>query len=187
MKKSLFLILLMLPFLISCSTVMKTYSYKDKKADLNQYKTYAWINLEHFELDNKAGNKLYAHYILDLANKELEKKGFILDVNNPDAVFLFDTQIDNKIAYSQTPQVSVGVGVAGPGYYVGGAVPVAGGNIIEEQYQEGLLFIEMFDSKTNNLVWKGWAQEEVNIYTNGEDLLQRAVTQIFMRLPVKHK
>lgn len=182
------LILILIPILtFSCSSIMKTYSYKDKKVDLKQYKTYAWINLEHIEEDNRQGNKLYAKYILGLANQELIKKGFVLDVENPDAVFLFDTQIEKRIAYSQAPQVSVGIGMGGPGYYVGGAVPVAGGQISQKNYDEGVLFIEMYDTKTQNLLWRGWAQEEISYSTDLETDIQRAVQQIFMRLPVNHK
>lgn len=187
LTRFLFLLTIVQILASSCSSIMKTYSYKDKKTDLKQYKTYAWINLDHFVEDNKNGNKLYAKYILDLANQELKKKGFILDVENPDAVFLFDTQIENRIAYSQSPQVSVGVGFGGPGYYVGGSVPVAGGQITQENYDEGVLFIEMYDTKTQKLVWRGWAQEEISFTTDLETDIRRAVEQIFMRLPVKHK
>lgn len=187
LTRFLFLVTIVQVLASSCSSIMKTYSYKDKKTDLKQYKTYAWINLDHFVEDNKKGNKLYAKYILDLANQELKKKGFILDVENPDAVFLFDTQIENRIAYSQSPQVSVGVGFGGPGYYVGGSVPVAGGQITQENYDEGVLFIEMYDTKTQKLVWRGWAQEEISFTTDLETDIRRAVEQIFMRLPVKHK
>jgi hypothetical protein len=185
-KKFVLVLILTLPF-YSCSTMMQTYSYKDKKADLKQYRTYAWANLDYYAEENKKGNKVYARFILDKANAELTKKGFVLDVENPDALFLFDTQIEDRISYSQTPSVSVGVGFGGPGYYVGGAVPVAGGDLIQENYFEGILLIGMYDAKSNSLLWKGWAEEEVSYTTNFEEDISRAVKHIFMRLPVTHK
>lgn len=173
--------------LYSCGTIMQTYSYKAKGVDLDNYKTYAWVNLEHFVDENKEGEKRYARYILDLANEQLLKKGFKLDVENPDAVFQFDTKIENKLKYTQSPTVSVGVGFGGPGYYVGGAVPVSGGQVSAYQYEEGVLSIEMLEPKTGKLIWRGWAQEEISFETDIESDLQMAVKNIFMKLPVKHK
>ncbi len=181
------LIVLLSILLYSCGTIMQTYSYKAKGVDLDTYKTYAWVNLDHFVDENKEGEKRYARYILDLANAELLKKGFVLDIENPDAVFQFDTQIENKVKYNQSPTVSVGVGFGGPGYYVGGAMPVSGGQITQSNYEEGVLTVEMFEPKTGKLVWRGWAQEEISFETDMEADLKMAVRNIFMKLPVKHK
>lgn len=173
--------------LYSCGSIMQTYSYKAKGVDLDNYKTYAWVNLEHYVDQNKEGEKRYARYILDLANAELLKKGFVLDVENPDAVFQFQTEIENKVQYNQSPTVSVGVGFGGPGYYVGGAMPVSGGQITQSMYEEGVLTVEMFEPKTGKLIWRGWAQEEISFETDMESDLKMAVRNIFMKLPVKHK
>ena len=173
--------------LFSCNSMMQTYSYKAKGVDLKEYKTYAWVNLEHFVEENKEGKKRYAAYILDLANAELEEKGFVLDVENPDAVFQFDTQIENRVKYNQSPTVSVGVGVGGPGYYMGGSMPVSGGQITQYNFEEGVLTIEMYEPKTGKLLWRGWAQEELTFETDIEADLKKAVSHIFMKLPVKHK
>ncbi len=166
---------------------MQTYSYRPKGIDLDEYKSYAWINLDQFVDANKEGEQRYARYILDLANEELVKKGFQLDINNPDAVFRFSTQIENKVKYNQSPSMSVGIGFGGPGYYVGGSVPVAGGQVREYNYEEGVLSIEIVEPKTGRVLWRGWAQEEVSFETDLESDLRMAVRNIFMKLPVKHK
>ncbi len=72
---------------------------------------------------------------MQLSNEELQKKGFVLNTDQPDAVFIFDTRIEDRITYSQTPQVSVGFGFGGPGYYGGFAAPVAGGDIVQNVTQ----------------------------------------------------
>ncbi len=173
--------------LSSCGSIMQTYSYKAKGVELDSYKTYAWVNLEQIAEENKEGQNRYARYILDLANEELVKKGFKLDVENPDAVFKFDTEIENRVKYNQSPTVSVGVGFGGPGYYVGGAMPVSGGQVTQYNYEEGVLSIEMYEPKTGKLIWRGWAQEEISFETDLESDLKMAVRNIFMKLPVKHK
>ena len=83
--------------------------------------------------------------------------------------------------------MSVGIGFGGPGYYVGGSVPVAGGQVREYNYEEGVLSIEMVEPKTGRVLWSGWAQEEVSFETDLESDLRMAVRNIFMKLPVKHK
>jgi hypothetical protein len=181
------IILALIFSLAACTSTLKTFSYKAKGVDLKEYKTYAWVNLEHFVEENKEGEKRYARYILDLANAELLEKGFKLDTINPDAVFQFDTRIENRVSYNQSPTVSVGVGFGGPGYYVGGAMPVSGGQVTQNNYEEGILTIEMYEPKTGKLIWKGWAEEPLHFETDVEADLKKAVSHIFMTLSVKHK
>lgn len=180
-------IFFLLALISSCSTMTQTHSYKDKNVNLKEYKTYAWANLDQIAEENKKGNKVYARLILDKANEELSKKGFVVDTTQPDALFIFDTKIEDRISYSQTPSVSVGIGVGGPGIFVGGSVPVAGGNVVQSNYYEGILFIEMYDAKSHNLIWRGWAEQEVSYFTDFENDISRAVKHIFIKLPVSHK
>jgi hypothetical protein len=65
--------------------------------------------------------------------------------------------------------------------------PVAGGDIVQHQYQQGMLVIEMYDTKTQKLLWRGWAEEKITAQNDVEADVRTAVKHIFMRLPVKHK
>lgn len=49
-----------------------------------------------------------------------------------------------------------------------------------------MLFIEMFDTQSGQLLWKGWAQEQITYANDVESDIRRAVKHIFMRLPVQH-
>lgn len=173
--------------IISCTPGIQSYSTKAKDADLKKYKSYAWIMPTEADTVNQKDDKIYAALILALANEELAKKGFILNTQDPDALFIFDTRVENRVSQSRTPQVSVGIGFGGPGYYAGVSGPVAGGQVVEKYYEEGMLMIEMFDTKTQQSLWKGWAQKQLTIESDTEDDIRMAVKHIFMRLPVKHK
>ena len=162
-------------------------STKTKGVDLKKYKTYAWVKPANAEDDVRKDDKLYGPLILQLCNEELAKKGFTLNTENPDAVFIFDTRVEDRIAYSQTPQISVGMGFGGPGYYGGFSAPVAGGELVQQQYQEGMMFIEMYDTKTQQLLWKGWASKKITYSSDVESDIRNATKHIFIRLPVKHK
>lgn len=182
-----------LPFLIllllaaSCAEGIRSYSMKPKGVDLKLYKSYAWVGPVNPEDSTKKDDKLYSGLILQAANEELSKKGFVLNTEQPDAVFLFDTRVENRISYSQTPQVSVGVGFGGPGYYGGFAAPVAGGELVQNNYQQGMIFIEMYDTQTRQLLWRGWAEEKITYKNDIPKDIRTAVKHIFIRLPVKHK
>ncbi|HEU5291397.1 MAG TPA: DUF4136 domain-containing protein [Cyclobacteriaceae bacterium] len=173
---------------VSCSTSgVTSHSVKSKGVDLKKYKTFAWVKPADAEEEVRKDDKLYGKLILQLCNEELSKKGFVLDTENPDAVFMFDTRVEDRVSYSQTPQMSVGFGFGGPGYYGGFAAPVAGGDIIQHNYQHGMMFIEMYDTKTQKVLWKGWAEKKITYESDIESDIHTAVKHIFMRLSVKHK
>ncbi len=173
--------------LSACSGGLQSYSYKAKGVDLKQYRSYAWVKPGNEDDEVRKDDKLYSGTILRLSNEELTKKGFVLDTESPDAVFMFDTRLEEQVAYSQTPQMSVGVGFGGPGYYGGFSAPVAGGQVVAENYTQGMLFVEMYDTKTQKLLWRGWAQEKITYANDIEADIRLAVRHIFQRLPVKHK
>jgi len=179
--------------LSSCSGELHTSSWKASGVNLKTYKSYAWIAPGDSILGNRRDDKLYAGTIQHFADLELKKKGFAVNSQDPDAVFMFDTRLEDHVRYTQSPSVSVGVAVGGPGYYgapgyyMGGMVPVAGGDITASYYKQGTLIIEMYDLKTSKLLWRGLASKDIDQTTDINYLLQKAIHDIFIYLPVKHK
>jgi hypothetical protein len=174
-------------FLSSCSENMHVFSDRDTKIDLQQYKTYAWVAPGDTVLNAKRKDKLYGGYIVYASDEELKKKGMSVNTSDPDALFIFETKLEEKVKYTQEPTVSVGVGYGGPGYYVGGSAPVAGGGIKSSAYEEGMLIINMYDRRSGNLIWSGGAKESLTNSTDVETVIKKAVKFIFVRLPIKHK
>ena len=187
MKRSPYLLLTTIIILTSCSENTHTFSDRDTKVDLQQYKTYAWIAPGDTVLNAHRKDKLYGGFIVHTANIELEKKGMEMNTTQPDALFMFETHLEDKVAYTQSPTLSVGVGYGGPGYYVGGSAPVAGGHIKESLYKEGMLIINMYDRRTGDLIWSGGANRSLTNSTDVEEVIKTAVKFIFVRLPIKHK
>jgi len=184
------IVLLSVPLLIIltyCSESLQTFSDRDTSIDLQKYKTYAWIAPGDTVLNARRKDKLFGGYIVRVSDEELKKKGLTVDTSHPDAVFMFETQVEDRVEYSQTPSVSVGVGYGGPGYYVGGSVPVAGGDIKTTQVQDGMLSFTMYDTKTGNVLWTGGTRETLTNSVDVEDVIKKAVKQIFFKLPIRHK
>ena len=185
LKNSLLITLLTL--IAGCSGGIQTSSMTTKGAELKKYKSYAWAKPANPDDETRKDDKLYSGLILELANAELKKKGFKLDAENPEAVFIFDTKVEDRMKYTQNPYTTVGVGYGGPGYYGGFYAPVSGGQFVAHETVQGMLFIEMYDTKSQKLLWRGWAEEEITHKNDVEADIKKAVKDIFIRLPVKHK
>ena len=159
----------------------------DSKVDFNKFKTYAWMAPGDSVLNRYRADKLFGGTILHFADLELKSRGLKMDTLKPDAIFVFGTQVEEITKYSQGATLSVGVGVAGPGYYVGGSVPVAGGKITASTSEEGLLSYAMYDTHTTKLVWTGNMQKSFKMSDDLQKIIGDATKKIFKKLPIKAK
>lgn len=173
--------------LASCTGGLNSFSEYDRSIDLTRYKTYAWIPYVDTILQNQVIDHVYGKFLIANANDELNKKGMISDTVNPDAVFRYSIGVNHRTRMSQSPTVSLGVGFGGPGYYMGGAVPVAGGKVSEHKVDEAYIIIEMFDTHTGQSLWTGGARKIVNNGADSKKNLQLALHAIFARLPINFK
>jgi hypothetical protein len=157
----------------------------DTKTDFKKFKTYAWLAPGDSVLNRYRKDKLYSGSITYAANNELMSRGMKMDTLRPDAVFLFFTSVEEITTYSQTPTLSLGVGVAGPGYYVAGSAPVAGGKITATTEGDGVLKYAMYDTETRKLVWSGMANKTFKFTDDVQQLVMDYTAKIFKKYPVK--
>jgi Domain of unknown function (DUF4136) len=177
--------------LVSCGGI-QIESTQTKGVDLKKYKTYAWgkpgdADHDPDQATHKETKKVYAGLIKRLANEELLKKGFVLDTLKPDAIFVFNSGVEEQVSYSQG-NVNTGYGYDGYGYYGGGYYsPVGVGRSSQHAYEEGMLYIDMLDTKTRVPLWGGWAKKKLTSKSDVEADVRAAVALIFKRLKVQHK
>jgi hypothetical protein len=183
MRPSLILVILA----ASIGAHAQIFSDYDTGADWKKYKTYAWLAPGDTVLNRYRNDKLYGGLIVHTANQEIKAKGMRPDTLRPDAIFVFHTKVQDQVQYSQSPTLSVGVSVAGPGYYVGGGGPVAGGKITAHPYEDGTLVYEMYDGETGSLVWRGGDQKKFEMKDDIQALIVKTTKKIFKKLPIKHK
>jgi hypothetical protein len=168
---------------------------KADAAELKNYKTYAWIAPGDTALNTRRDDKIFAGLIERSANKELQKKGMTIDNQNPDAVFMFDTHIDENVENRHAPSNTnaafgyggYNYGYYGAGYYSGVYNPMQG---LETTYiivEEGTLGYSMYDRKTGKILWSGSAVTNLDEKTDVEAVIKKATSFIFAKLPVKHK
>ena len=174
--------------LISFSLVtqaQKVTSDYDTKKDFSKYKTYAWLAPGDSILNRYRNEKVYGGYITYIANHELKGRGMKIDTLMPDAIFVFDTSVGQITEYRQGATLSLGVAVAGPGYYAGGSAPVAGGKITATTSEDGTLKYVMYDTRTRELIWSAQVNRTFKMSDDIEKLIKEGTEKIFKKSPLK--
>lgn len=172
----------MLPSTVDAQSVVSDHS---TSADFKKFKTYAWLAPGDSVLNRYRSDKLYGGYIVYAANKELANRGLKVDTLRPDAIFVFYTSVEEITTYSQSATLSMGVGVAGPGYYVSGSAPVAGGKITASTEEDGMLKYVMYDTQTSDMVWTGMVEKRFKLTEDVEKIISDYTIKIFKKYPVK--
>jgi Domain of unknown function (DUF4136) len=163
----------------------KVFADFDAQTDFKKYKTYAWLAPGDSVLNRYRHDKLYCGLITFSANAEIQSRGLKLDSLRPDVIFVFNTSVEEITKYSQSPVLSVGVGVAGPGYYAGGYAPVAGGKITATTEEDGILSYDMYDTQTGKLIWTAHADKTFKLSDDLEKIISDVTAKIFKKLPIK--
>lgn len=191
------IVCLTVAFLVSaCSENLQVTSKLENGVTLDGYSTYAWVAPHNPDGKTRVDDKRYAPLIRQLSDEALQKKGMKLDTLAPDALFSFDTRVEERVKYSKAamsnPTYYYGGAGYYPGFYVGPAyyentAPIPGGEVLPEEYDEGMLAIQMFDTKSKKVLWRGFAEKPLTGKTNIEATIKSAVQSVFVQLPIKHK
>lgn len=175
-------VFLLLTVTILAQSVKSDY---DSNVDFTKFKTYAWLAPGDSVLNRYRSDKLYAGAINLAANQSLATIGLKPDAENPDAIFMYYTGVEEITKYSQSPTLSIGVGVAGPGYYVAGSAPVAGGHITATTVEDGTMKFVMYDTETKKMVWSGMANKTFKMSDDLEKIVMDYTAKIFKKYPIK--
>lgn len=186
MKRKLRILLVTACSLISITARSQSIkSDHNTQVDFKKFKTFAWLAPGDSVLNRYRHDKLYCGFITLAANQELSSRGLKLSTENPDAILMFYTGIEEITKYSQGPTLSIGVGVAGPGYYVAGSAPVAVGKITATTVEDGTLKFVMYDTESKKLVWSGMANKQFKMSDDVEKLIMDYTVKIFKKYPIK--
>lgn len=186
---SIFLMLSII--LVSCGPKVNT----DKKIakDLDSFSSYAFLpnqdTIKTTEYDNRYVNEI----IIDEINENMQDQDYRLDRNQPDLLVYYHLMMDEEVAVNATP-VYTNYSYYRPGYYVGPyyrnyaynnyfTIPrIAGTSIDQIPYKEGTIVIDLIDRRTNEIIWRGRANDVVTP-NNLEEELRQYVNAIFDEFP----
>lgn len=192
LKMKIYSIFLMLSIiLVSCGPKVNT----DKKIakDLDSFSSYAFLpnqdTIKTTEYDNRYVNEI----IIDEINENMQDQDYRLDRNQPDLLVYYHLMMDEEVAVNATP-VYTNYSYYRPGYYVGPyyrnyaynnyfTIPrIAGTSIDQIPYKEGTIVIDLIDRRTNEIIWRGRANDVVTP-NNLEEELRQYVNAIFDEFP----
>jgi hypothetical protein len=187
MKTSISLVLgfLIISGLSACSSY-NYYTAGLNKTNMSQYRSFAWISPEGQSNNIKPTASAVADLkIKDAAVASLTTKGLRMKTDNPDLLVTYTAKvgIGAKDVYLPTyygtgfyPGFGLGYGWGYRPYYYGYGQPFVyyGGSTVvdRDHYKEGTIIIDLIDTHTKKVVWRGYGVGEVhnNPQKNIDDL-----------------
>jgi len=158
------LIILLVPFALMPGKMKVTYDY-DKSADFGQFKTFDVATPS--EKDMQAANEKYPTIVNQINENalqnalisQMESKGYTKTSDSPDLTVVYNIKIQTQTDY-EANTMGAGPGLYGGGFY-GGYRGYAGWGgmstttITPEDYETGSIVVDVYNTKTNTLVWYG--------------------------------
>jgi hypothetical protein len=166
-------------FLNACSSVSVSTDY-DRTADFSKYKTFTF-----YEIADKSGalSNLNKNRIINAVKSEMLNKGFKETGTNPDVMVNVTTVLENKQSVSSNTNVYSYGGYYRP--YRWGSGYMGNTTYDVRNYKEGSLIIDIIDGSSNQLVWQGIGNKEIDKPSNDPDkIITEAVTKIMISFPV---
>ncbi|PCJ94605.1 MAG: hypothetical protein COA50_12680 [Flavobacteriaceae bacterium] len=168
--------LLIVLFLVSCSSVRVNYDY-DKTTDFTNYSTY-----NYYPDINSGLNELDGRRLIRAVDSIMTSKGLLLS-EEPD--FYINIFSD---AYVKPNNSSIGIGVGGTGRNIGGGVsmgvPIGGSQLLRQ------IQFDFIDSQKDMLFWN--ASVKSGFRDNGspnekEKIIRQLVAKAFAKYPPKKR
>jgi hypothetical protein len=172
---------------------VQSYVEKDPAVDLNDYKTYAWLNdKETKRKDGKGYKDFQESYLMDIVSKELEKNGWqkARSGAKADVLLDYDIMVENEVREQSDPVYSRPTvryfynpytrrinSIYYPSQYLGE-------NSYAVPYKSGTITINIVDNHNNKLVWQGWAETDVTNKRIQKSDMDKIVRSIFKKFDV---
>ncbi len=157
-----------------CMT-MNVASHFERGANFSQFRTWDWGQADALptgdpRLDN---NSFFNDHLQGAVEKALAGRGFAraLQGSKADLLVHYHANINQRFQVNE-PDVN-----CTPGNCQASTI----------EYEQGTLVIDMVDTRTDKVVWRGWAQDSVQGVIDNQDRMDRkideAVSKMFGRFP----
>lgn len=153
MHKPAGIVMILAILVASSAAAQKVYVDYDPTADIDSYRTFAWGETPEASLSDT--NPFIHSRIKNTIEYHLTKGGMIEDTESPDLYVTYYGGVTEEVSF-MTTSVSYGYGY-GPSWYWD---PYWGGmsgmtTTTPIVHEAGTLVIDIWDAKTENLVWRG--------------------------------
>lgn len=182
MKSLLILMAAGATLLTGCATTLQARSDHDASQDFSRYRTYTWMADQPMIVppDGVAGvSPLNRKRIEEAIENTLAARGFqkAADRATADFVIAYSVGARDRIEARSFPAPYAGIWHWGRRYY--------GQEVDVDAYREGTLAIDVFDGRTHQPVWHGWATKRITEedVRHASERIPEAVTAILARFP----
>ena len=143
----------------------------DHQANFSQYKTYSWQEI-------KPANSLWDARIKNAVDAQLTAKGWTqVDSGGDVAIVAIKTTKTERTLQTFYNGFGGGWGWRGFGGFGDSTTTV-------QDYKEGTLLIDMYDTKTKQLIWRGSAEDTLSDKAaKNEKNLDKGVAKMFKKFP----
>ena len=180
MRKPVFVILLSF-YLSSCAKSIIV--EQEPNAIFSYYKTYSWNILEENTKNPYYNNPSINQHISATIEHTLAKKGLQKVATNSDILVDYHVFVkENSFQKTYCPT----------GYYRGGRYLPEIANwsqcdvpLVTQNYDDGTLIIDIIDSRTQQLIWRGSAKDAIDNPNYASEILGNKVHQVLKKLPIK--
>ncbi|WP_316784941.1 DUF4136 domain-containing protein [Pedobacter frigiditerrae] len=192
MRKQIFLILALAVGLSACSNY-NYYAVSNKKLSAN-YKSFAWLPESKSKASKLYNNQIATDRIVEATSNALTNKGYQLDNKNPDILIKYTAGVTTKtreynepVYYNPPARIVPRLGYArGSAFYYYSYVnpyPVyVGSEMRTINVKEGSVMIDLIDRKSGKVIWRGWAEGEINNPEKAINDIPKVVDNIFKKL-----
>jgi hypothetical protein len=173
--RPLCLLSLVVFMLAGCSPQITVYSDYDPDYDLWTYGTFDWgqkVNIEQGK-NPLHYNELNDKRIKQAVREQMNEHGYRLTSDQPELLLHYHIIVDNQSMVTTEP-----LGYRYGPYWTRNETHVY-------SYRQGTLILDLMDTKTNNLVWRGWAVSPIENVSQEdvEPLIRMVVEKIFRKFP----
>ncbi|MBZ9631930.1 DUF4136 domain-containing protein [Salegentibacter sp. LM13S] len=179
-------------FLMSCGSGSDI--SKDSAKKLKSYNTYSYLPNQDTILSRDYDNNRINEVIISTINNNMSSEGFAIDNRQPDVLIYVHTMFDEKVDVNANP-VYTNFSYYRPGLYIGPyyedytyenyfTIQRIGADVAIKQmpYKEKSIVIDFIDRRTNQILWRGTADEEIGSRRLEKDL-RNYVDEIFKEFP----
>lgn len=153
-----------LVLLAGCASTFKARHDHDPDQDFTGYQTFAWISEKPMKLAENTPllNPLLEPLIMAEVESALGAKGYTLNNDPAAADFVLSFTVGTREQIRVNTYHTMGGGVGGyPSHWRWGSAYYYGTETFVSHYEEGMLAVDVFDTKERKPVWHGVATKSI--------------------------
>lgn len=162
-----------------------SHTEKATGVDFSRYSSFAWVNSGNGKKTDRSDNGIIDNNIRNAVSEELTKKGWKEVDHNPDVLLDYTIAVKHGTRHETAPVYSHPFSTYIYGrrgvYSIWHPSMLVGVRSQNIPFKEGELSVNMMDARSNQLVWQGWAEGELNSKTVTTKDITQQVKSMFRK------